>query len=115
MVGKRLDVSDAAALEAALEAAEPGALAHVTTGEGEDFVLQRVEGGWYLPGDVVVTSGDVADGRPTAVHLWARPEYRGEDPFDDRDWAESHWNSGTAVVVDPSDWPQAPLDQEDDQ
>lgn len=78
-----LDVSDARALEAALEALPLGTWVEVTPASlvepdslpGEDTfdpadyaeTLQRVPGGWYLPGDVVIASGDIVDGRPLQV------------------------------------------------
>ncbi|GAA1962818.1 hypothetical protein GCM10009798_23240 [Nocardioides panacihumi] len=111
MYVQNLDTTDPAALEAALEAAPLDTLGQVTV-DGQTHNIQRVTGGWYLPGDVVVTSGDVADGRPDAVSLLRDEDYRGEDPYDERDWADTHWNSGTAVVVEP--WERAD-DEEDDQ
>jgi hypothetical protein len=63
-----LDTTDPAALEAALEAQPPGTVAHVRL-RGEVLTIRRVDGGWYLPGDLVITSGDVADGRPDAVEV----------------------------------------------
>lgn len=66
-----LDTTDPIALEAALEATPVGAVAHVRSQEGDVFTLHRVDGGWYLPGDLVITSGDVADGRPAAVEVLA--------------------------------------------
>ncbi|GAB3434739.1 hypothetical protein GCM10027517_03130 [Phycicoccus ginsengisoli] len=63
-----LDTTDLDALEAALEAAAPGTVARVVGAEG-NFVLRRVEGGWYLPGDLVIASADVAEGRPGVVEL----------------------------------------------
>lgn len=75
-----LDASDPAALEAALEALPPGTAVRVTTPDGADHVAHRVEGGWYLPGDVVVASGDVADGRPSRVEVL---DLFGEDPAHD--------------------------------
>jgi hypothetical protein len=61
-----LDCSDAAALTAALEAVPLGHWAEVVTGRDRHLV-QRVPGGWHLPGDLAVTSADVADGMPTHV------------------------------------------------
>ena len=66
---RNLTTSDPAALEAALEAAAMGTIARVTLADGERLKIYRVQGGWHLPGDVVVASGDVADGRPRAVTL----------------------------------------------
>ncbi|MGZ8741672.1 MAG: hypothetical protein ACXWXO_01990 [Nocardioides sp.] len=62
-------MSDPAALEAALEAAPLDTVAQVTTVDGERLTVQRVPGGWYLEGDVVVASGDIADAGPRAVSL----------------------------------------------
>lgn len=64
-----LSVSDPAALEAALEAAPLDTTARVTTADGERLTVRRVPGGWYLPGDVVVASGDIAYAEPRAVSL----------------------------------------------
>lgn len=64
-----LDTTDPVALEAALEATPPGTIVHVHGANGEVFVVHRVDGGWYLPGDLVIASGDIADGRPTAVEI----------------------------------------------
>ncbi len=64
-----LDTSDPTTLETALEALPIGTVARVVTADGEAFSVERVAGGWYLPGDVVVTSGDVADGRPQRVSI----------------------------------------------
>lgn len=77
-----LDVTDPAALEAALEALPEGTAVRVT-GEGGEHVVHRVPGGWYLPGDVVVASGDVADGRPSGVVVLG--DLFGEDPYDEGD------------------------------
>jgi len=63
-----LDVHDLAALEADLEAVPLGHWIEVTTA-GETFRMQRVPGGFYLPGDVTIASGDVCDGRPTRVEV----------------------------------------------
>lgn len=82
---QNLDTSDPAALEEALEAAPLHTLARVVTAGGETFDVQRVPGGWYLPGDVVVASGDVAEGQPRAVSLLPDEDYRGEDAYDERD------------------------------
>lgn len=71
-----LDPRDPAALEAALEALPEGTEVEVEVA-GEELVLVRVPGGWHLPGDVVVASGDVADGRPTRVEV-----------LDDGPWAD---------------------------
>ncbi|WP_281966296.1 hypothetical protein [Serinicoccus marinus] len=79
----RLPVADPAALEAALEALPRGTWVAVVPGPpppdvpGEDpfdpadyaETVLRVPGGWYLPGDLVVASGDVADGRPLRVEV----------------------------------------------
>jgi hypothetical protein len=61
-----LDPRDPVALEAALEAQTEGRWAEVTV-EGERLLIVRVSGGWHLPGDLAVSSGDIVDGRPTAV------------------------------------------------
>lgn len=66
---QHLSVSDPAALETALEAAPLDTVARVTTADGESLTVHRVPGGWYLPGDVVVASGDIADGEPRAVSV----------------------------------------------
>lgn len=63
-----LDATDPAALEAVLDALPEGTWIEVET-EGETFLVQRVPGGWVLPGDVVIASGDVADGRPERVEV----------------------------------------------
>src|SRR4051794_15791617 len=64
-----MDYGERVALEAALEAAEMGTLALVETAAGDQYVVERVPGGWHLEGDVVVTSGDVAGGDPRGVHF----------------------------------------------
>lgn len=67
---KHLDVTDPATLETALEAAPLGTLARVTIADGsETLSVRRVPDGWYLEGDLTVTSGDIADARPRAVSL----------------------------------------------
>ncbi len=98
---QNLATTDPAALEAALEAAPIDTLARVESAEGEVFLIHRVPGGWHLPGDLTVTSGDVADGRPSAVSLLMEEDYRQDeglavladlDPEDARDvatWAEA--------------------------
>lgn len=53
-------------LEAWLEAQPAGTWVKVTLA-GEALRVVRVPGGWWLPGDLVVASGDVADGRPASV------------------------------------------------
>ncbi len=40
-------------------------------------------GGWHLPGDLVIASGDVADGRLSRVE--ALGDLWGDDPYDERD------------------------------
>ncbi len=97
---QNLDTTDPAALEAALEAAPLHTLARVVNDSGA-FIIHRVPGGWYLPGDLTVTSGDVGDGRPTAVSMLMDEDYRTDeglailadlDPDDARDvatWAEA--------------------------
>lgn len=77
-----LDTTDPAALEAALDAAPLHTLARVVTADGQVLTISRVPGGWHLEGDLAVSSGDVADGRPRAVSLLPP----GEDPFDERDY-----------------------------
>ncbi|HEV8056003.1 MAG TPA: hypothetical protein VGP51_05910 [Nocardioidaceae bacterium] len=98
---QNLDTTDPVALEAALEAAPLHTLARVESAEGEVFLIHRVPGGWHLPGDLTVTSGDVAEGRPTAVSMLMDEDYRHDeglmllaeiDPDDARDvatWAEA--------------------------
>ncbi|WP_166136526.1 hypothetical protein [Nocardioides ochotonae] len=66
-----LDVGDPAALEAALDALPEGCWIEVTNEDGRHLVV-RVPGGWHLPGDVTVASGDVADGRPERVEVVGR-------------------------------------------
>jgi hypothetical protein len=66
-----LDTTDPIALEAALDAVSPGTVARVVTATGETLAMTRCPGGWYLDGDLVVTSGDVADGRPARVSVTA--------------------------------------------
>lgn len=73
---RRIDTADVDRLEAALEALPQGAAARVVAG-GEEHVVHRVPGGWYLPGDVVVTSGDIAGGHPTLVEV---VDPGGDDP-----------------------------------
>jgi len=63
-----IDVTDPGALEAALDAVPEGQWVEVDTA-GEAARLVRVFGGWYLPGDLVVASGDVAGGRPLRVEV----------------------------------------------
>ena len=65
---KSLDVHDLSALEAALDAVPLDHWVEVTTA-GETFRLQRVPGGFVLPGDVVIASGDIADGKPSRVRV----------------------------------------------
>ena len=65
-----LDTTDPTALEADLEATPLGTVARVRV-SGEVHVIRRVVGGWHLPGDLVIASGDVADGRPDAVEVLA--------------------------------------------
>lgn len=65
---------------ARLEAAPMGALAMVQVRGGELLPIERVPGGWYLDGDVVVASADVAEG---AEEVWL---ICGDDPFDERDY-----------------------------
>ena len=72
---QNLDTTDPLALEAALEAAPLHTLGRVVNDSGT-FIIHRVPGGWYLPGDLTVTSGDVADGRPTAVSMLMDEDYR---------------------------------------
>lgn len=74
-----LDVRDPAALEAALEALPLGEWVEVET-VGEVFRLVRMPGGWHLPGDLTVASGDVVDGHPARVVLLGN--LFGEDPGD---------------------------------
>jgi len=65
-----IDTSIPATLEEALDAAPLGTRAPVTIADGsETLTVMRVPGGWYLPGDLTVTSGDIADARPRAVSL----------------------------------------------
>ncbi len=73
---RRLDTTDPERLEAALEALPTGAAVRVVT-DGEEHVVHRVPGGWYLPGDVAVASADVAEGRPTLVEV---VDPGGDDP-----------------------------------
>lgn len=82
---QHLDTTDAARLEEQLEAAAPGTVARVTAADGEEHVVHRVPGGWYLPGDLAVTSGDIAGAEPTAVALLGQVERFGEDPCDEED------------------------------
>jgi hypothetical protein len=63
-----LDVSDPAALEAALEALPEGQLVEVTCDAGA-FGLVRVPGGWWLPGDLAIATADVVDGCPSRVEV----------------------------------------------
>src|SRR3954447_11543030 len=79
MYVQRIDTTDPAALEAALEAAPLGTPAHIEPADGEHLTVTRVPGGWYLPGDVAVASRDVADGRPRAVSLLRDAAYGGEE------------------------------------
>ena len=55
-------------LQAFLEDLPVGTWLDVTT-NGETFRVQRVPGGLYLPGDVVVSVLDVCDGEPTRVEV----------------------------------------------
>lgn len=64
-----LDTRDLDALEAALDATPPGTVARVHGAEGEWHVIHRVDGGWYLVGDLVIASADIAEGRPTVVEI----------------------------------------------
>jgi hypothetical protein len=66
-----LDTTDPVALEAALDALPVGTVARVVTASGETLDVTRCPGGWYLDGDLAVTSGDVADGRPARVSVMA--------------------------------------------
>lgn len=68
-----LDVHDLSALEGALDAVPLGDWVEVTT-NGETFALQRCSGGWHLPEDVVIASGDVCDGCPTRVVVLGEAE-----------------------------------------
>lgn len=72
---QNLDTSNPASLEAALDAAPIDTLGRVVTEEGETFHITRVLDGWYVHADVIVTSGDIADGRPRAVSLLMDPNY----------------------------------------
>jgi hypothetical protein len=65
---KTLDVQDLSALEAALDAVPEGVWIEVITA-GERFLLRRVSGGYYLPGDLVIASGDVCQGKPESVEV----------------------------------------------
>ncbi len=76
MYVQNLDTTDPAALEDALEAAPLYTLARVVVNETGTFIIHRAPGGWHLPGDVTVTSGDVADGRPSAVSMLMDEDYR---------------------------------------
>lgn len=78
-----LNTTDHAALEAALEATPPGTVARVTLAGGEEHIIHRVAGGWYLPGDLTVASGDVADGRPESVEVL--DDLFGDEPYDEGD------------------------------
>lgn len=49
-----------------LDATTPRSVVRVHVAEGEWRVVHRVGGGWYVPGDLVVTSGDIAEGGLTA-------------------------------------------------
>lgn len=69
---KTLDVHDLSALEVALDAVPLGDWIEVVTA-GETFRLQSVPGGYYLPGDVVIASGDICDGHPTHVEVIEKP------------------------------------------
>ena len=97
---QNLDTTNPTTLEAALEAAPIDTLARVVNESGT-YLIHRVPGGWHLPGDLTVTSGDVADGRPSAVSMLMDEDYRHDeglmlladiDPDDARDvatWAEA--------------------------
>lgn len=61
-------MGDPAALEAELEALPEGCWIEVEAG-GETYLVLRVPGGWHLPGDLTVASGDVAEGRPSRVEV----------------------------------------------
>jgi hypothetical protein len=68
-----LDVSDPAALEAALLALPEGTWVEVFDGR-DTFRVERVPGGGlYLPGDVVIQCGDVAWAQPERVAVVAWP------------------------------------------
>jgi len=68
--------------EAALDALPLGCWLEVVTNV-ETFHLQRVEGGWHLPGDLTIASGDVLDGQPERAETLF-----GDDPYDERDHVE---------------------------
>jgi hypothetical protein len=74
-----LDTTDPAALEAALDAAPLHTLARVVTSDGQVLHVHRVPGGWHLEGDLTVASGDIADGRPSAVSLLLGEDFRGDE------------------------------------
>ncbi|GAA0985535.1 hypothetical protein ENKNEFLB_01407 [Nocardioides aquaticus] len=69
MRAMNLPTTDPAALEAEMEAQPAGTLARVVTADGEPLTVRRVPGGWYLPGDLVVASGDVAGALPREVSV----------------------------------------------
>jgi len=97
-----LDVTDPAALEAALDAAPLDTLARVETAGGETLTVVRVPGGWHLPGDLTVTSGDVAEGGPRAVSLLL-----------DQDYRSSGWSTGPSVEVGDDLFGEDPYGAED--
>lgn len=78
------DITDPAALKTALDALPLDHWIDVTT-NGETFRLVRVPGGWHVPGDLVIASGDVADGRPVSVEVLG--DLFGEDPVPVEDHA----------------------------
>lgn len=65
----RLDLTS---LEAALDALPIHTVIGVTTQHGELHILQRVPGGWFplSYNDLVIASGDIADGHPTEVVIY---------------------------------------------
>lgn len=83
-----LDAQDPSALEAALDGLPVGTWVEVTTAR-ETFRLRRVPGGWYLPGDVVVASGDVVDGRPESVRVLNDADEKTLLPLGDSDPEEA--------------------------
>jgi hypothetical protein len=107
---QHLDTTDLDRLEAALDAAPPGTLARVVT-DGQTYLLHRVNGGWHLPGDVVIASGDVADGRPSAVTLLDADDRRRGDEEGLMLLAEIHPQDAADVRA----WRDALLPGEDDQ
>lgn len=79
-------MTENSALEARLEALPRGTVIEVETA-GETFHVHRVLGGWHLPYDTTVTSGDICDGQPVRVEVLG--DLYGEDPFDERDeWVQ---------------------------